>query len=292
MNVLCDMEYPLDEKEMFGWGKAFSSIGYDFFFLNRKEKAIIDAFEEKKPSIFITHATLLNRASCKAIVKNEYCKAFVFIDSEEDKEKLKDKPNVFYISKNENLNCMFIEESCDLYLSLKPKTNINMICDICYIGDYVKECILSKCFSMFRVKCWGNTKWPFTTYLGKIKPDKIKDAICSSTTSLYLDDLNNKSWPLYTYLCNRPIVSYKSTWLKNVLKDKSLCFSDEESFFENLLNIIRNPEIAYENIKINSEFIKNNHLSHHRVSAILDAIGLKEDSVKCINVAMDLIKKY
>lgn len=292
MNILCDIEYPLNQKELHGWGKAFSSIGYNFLFLNRKEKAILDAFEEKKPIIFITHSSLLNRASCKAIKNNPYCKTFIFIDSEEDKEKIKNQENVFYISKNKDVESFFIEESCDFYLCLRPKTNINMISDICYVGDYVEESIFSKCFSVLKVKCWGNTKWPFTTYLGKIKSEKIKDAICSSTMSLYVDEFNNKSWSLYTYVCNRPVISYNSAWLKNFLVDKSLCFSKEEDFFENLLNIIRNPEMAYENVRVNSQFIKNNHLSHHRVSDILNIAGFKEDSIKCMNVVTDLIKKY
>ena len=291
MNILCDLENSLEEIELYGWAKVFVSCGHDFLFLDRSQKAILDAFEEKKPDIFITHINALNRATKKAIERNDYCKSIVIINQNEDKQKLENKKNIFFISQN-NLDCLKIEPSCDIFLCIKPRTELSMISDFSYVGDYVKENVFSKFFSKFRVKCWGKTLWPYPNYLGKIKNEKIKNIICSSTLSFFSDDLKNKNWPLYCYMCNKAVINYKSDWLKSILINNETYFSNEEEMFNEIFKILKNEQKLIENIKSNHEHVKNNHLSHHRVSDILNYIGFSEESKRCLNAVMEMMKKY
>lgn len=291
MKILCDMEEPLDLTEITGWGKVFVNINHDFLFIKRKEKAILDAFEEKKPDIFISHVELTNRATKKAILNNKNCKSIIFINSEEDKEKFEKDLNILFISKNKLEKTFYVKPSCDIYLCLNPSIDNNMISDICYVGDFIKDDVFSKCFEMFRFKCWGNSKWYTPKFLGKIKDEKIKNIIFSSCMSIYTENIKNKNWPLYVYACKKPLLSYKNEWFKNFIKQNDLCFDNEDEFFKTIISIISNPEMIQENINVNRDFIINNHLSHHIVSDILSIAGFSEDSDKCLNAAKEIIQK-
>ncbi len=291
MNILCDIDNPLDEVEMTGWGKVFVSLNHSFLFLKRKEKAILDAFEEKKPDIFITHIDLINRATKKAIEKNNNCKSVIFINTDDDKEKLKNIDNIIWVSNNKN-SALLIEPSCDLYLCLKPKTELSMISDICYVGDFIKNNIIDKLFNNFKTKFWNKKVWPYETYLGNLKFEKTKNAICSSTLSFYFDELKNKKWPLYVYMCKKPVINFGSKWLKSMLINNDLNFEDEDLAIDCIKKIIKNSELATLNIEHNYDYVKNNHLSHHRVSAILDYAGFKEEARKCLTAVMEITEKY
>ena len=292
MNILCDMEKPLDLTEITGWGKVFLNIGHNFLFIKRNEKAILDAFEEKKPDIFISHIDLINRATKKAIQNNKNCKAIIFVNTDEDKQKIEDHSNTFFISKNNLQDIFYIKPSCDIHLCFNINIDLNMVSDICYVGDYIKDDIFSKCFEMFRFKCWGNTKWPTPKFLGKIKDEKIKNIIFSSHMSIFTNNCKNYNWPLYVYLCNKPLLNYKNETLKNFINNSQLYFEDEDEFLKTIISIISNPDMIQENVETNKSFILNNHLSYHIVSGILKNIGMSEDADKCLNVVEKIIQKY
>ena len=292
MNVISDYEYPLDVLEISGIGKAFTSIGYNFLLIKRKEKEILDAFAEKKPDIFITHISMIDRATYKAIKNNQNCKTFIYVEKENDLDKFKDFKNVFFISKQINKFSIFLPPSCDIYLCLKPELEESMISEICYIGNYKKDFVLNNFFNDFDVKCWGKTIWPFNSYLGLLKQNKLKNAIFSSKTSIYDDNCENKTWPLYFYMCNKPIINFKSIWLHEFLNKNSILINTEEELLNEIQDIIKDNNKHKENIETNTKNISNNHLCHNRVSAILDYADLKEDSLKCLNVAKEITKKY
>lgn len=292
MLVLSDIENPLDVKEIYGWAKVFVSIGHDFIFLYRKEKAILDAFEEKNPNIFITHNDLLNRASIKAINNNQNCIPIIFINKDDEKNLKINNKKAIFICKEEKQDCLIIKPSCDIYSCLNPTLEKHMISDLCYVGKYCDDKILNKFFIDFNIKFWGSTKWPYSTYLGKIKDEEIKNAIFSSKFLYYSNNLNNEKWILYSYMCNKPVLIFQSNNLKFYLKDHSLFFENEEELFEKAIQIKKHAIDLKSNILSNKSHIKNNHLSHHRVSAILDYAGLKEESKKCQKSLEQILEKY
>lgn len=291
MNVLCDTGNQLNSDEMLGWGKAFVSAGNNFLFLKREEKSILDAFNEKKPDIFITDFNLVNRATKKAIENNKYCKFIIFISNQEQKKQIENN-NVFFISQNNIENCLNVIPSCDIFLCLKPQKQKSMICDISYVGDYFYEKVFNKCFEKFYIKCWGNSKWPFVNFIGSIKNDKIKNVICSSKMSFYSDNLNNKNWPLNVYGCKGLIINYKSLWLKNILINNDFYVEKEEDFFNLIESILNKSKNIESNIEENYNHVIKNHLCHNRISNILYNIGYEEESKKCLNAAMEIIQKY
>ena len=60
------------------------------------------------------------------------------------------------------------------------------------------------------IKVWGNTKWPYRQYVGKLKSDLVKDAISSCSLSLYSDLFSDFSWALQVFSCGKPCFMYKS----------------------------------------------------------------------------------
>lgn len=292
MNIISDIGNKYQEFEMLGFGKALTHIGHDFLFIKRKEKAILDAFAEKTPQIFFTYFNFIDRATIKAIIQNKKCKTFIFIENEEQIEKLKKIENIIFIS-NKNINGIKnIEPSCDIFNTLKPKSDDNLKSDICYIGDYKNNFILNKFINNYKTKVFSNELWPHINNIGKIKNNKIKDVIFSSKLSVYDDNCENFSWPLYVYMCERPVINFKSIALNNLLNKNDIYVNNDNEFNNILVKIINNDNEYKELISLNKKYIQNNHLCHNRISDILNYAGFEEESLKCLNAAKEIIKKY
>ena len=289
MNILCDMEYPIDIQEIKGWGKVFVSLNHNFLMIKRKEKAILDAFYEKKPDVFISHIDLIDRATLKAFDKYKDCIKIIFV-KKENFNNLSNFKNINFISYSNINNILQIEESCDIFNFLKPNMVNSLISDISYVGNYEKETILNKICNIFDVKIFSETKWPCSNHIGFVRDEYVKNIIFSSKLSIYLDDLKNKKWALNSYLCGRPVLNFKSDWLKNILKNNCFYFDDEKKLINQIHDILTDNIKTKEIVETNKNFVLNNHLSHHRISSILEYCGLKEESNKCLIAAQKIVK--
>jgi hypothetical protein len=284
MNILCVKSKELSTKEFYGWGKAINSSGNNFVFWDKEKKPVLDVFYEKKPDAFMVHANDVDRATKKAIVSYNECKTVIFNGSEE----MKYHENVF-ISPLPN-------KSLDIYNFIAYKRQERFFSNINYVGDYVdvKDNVFLNLLNnqSLCIKLWGNTKWPYRQYVGKIKSDLVKDVISSCSLSLYSDLFSDFSWALQVFSCGKPCFMYKSKMSCDLLGASNFNYETEEDLVFSMIDFLRNTESLEEEVFSIRENIRNNHTSHNRASDFLNIIGLKEEAEKCIIELQKIILKY
>jgi len=284
MNVLCVKSKELSTKEFYGWGKAVNSSGNNFIYWNKGKKPILDVFYEKKPDVFIVHTNDVDRATKKAIALYNDCKTVIFNGSEE----MKYHENVFVLP--------LPNKSLDIYNFIVYKKQERFFSDINYVGDYIdidENIILSLLNDKsLCIKLWGNTKWPYRQYVGKLKSDLVKDVISSCSLSLYSDLFSDFSWVLQVFSCGKPCFMYKSKSSSDLLGASNFNYETEEDLVFSMIDFLRNPESLQKEVFRIRENIRSNHTSHNRVSDFLNTIGLKEEAKKCIVELQKITSKY
>lgn len=288
MNILCSHGGKLNIEEFSGWGKSFMSIGHDFLFFKNKEKPILDAFYEKKPDIFITHESFIDRATKKAINLYDSCKTIIFYENSSFLENNKFHENVYCLKK--------LNPSVDIYNVISPTVRTNLISDINYIGEYIDndDNIFLNMLNDngFIIKVWGDKKWPYVQYLGKIKESLIKDIIVSCSLSISSDLFSDENWALKVFACGKPCILYRSDKTKNLISASNFNYDDEDSFLKAIIDFLQNPESLQEEVEEIRNDIRNNHTSHNRASELFNILGMKEDSDKCLVELRKILIKY
>ena len=284
MNILCVKSKELSTKEFYGWGKAINSCGNNFIFWDKNKKPVLDVFYEKKPDAFMVHANDVDRATKKAIVSYNECKTVIFNGSEE----MKFHKNVF-ISPLPN-------KSLDIYNFINYKKQDRFFSDINYVGNYVdiKDNVFLNLLNnqSLCIKVWGNTKWPYRQYVGKLKSDLVKDVISSCSFSLYSDLFSDFSWVLQVFSCEKPCFMYKSKASCDLLGASNFNCETEEDLVFSALDFLQNPESLEKEVGRIRKNIRDNHTSHNRASDFLNIIGSKEEAEKCMIELQKITSKY
>lgn len=292
MNILCSRSKQLSMTEFSGWGKAFISCGHNFLFFLEKEKAILDAFYEKNPNIFITHEDILNRPTKKAINNYSSCKTIIFCKDDTLKSQKIFHDNVFYVYPDSDI----LYPSLDVYSVLRAKIEPRFISDINYVGEYVdvEDNVFLNMLSNkgFVVKIWGEKKWPYVQYLGKIKEPSIKNIIRSASLSVYSDLFSDFGWFLKVFSCDKPCFAYKSKKSFDIIKASNFNYDDEDDFLRAIIDFLQNPESVEEQLVEIKNEIMYKHTAHSRVCSFFEMLGMKEESEKCHTELQKILTKY
>jgi hypothetical protein len=158
-----------------GLHNAYKACGYNLYLWSEKQKPAFDIFAEFQPTVFISNAKKLSRATLKCLLNHRPIKTVVSAHCQ-DIEYLKQNFCELFIYN--------VSLAADTTLYHFGKENPNLQCDVAYVGkrnDIIYEFLTKKCYDGQRnIKIFGPDPWPVPNYLGNISIENECDLYASA----------------------------------------------------------------------------------------------------------------
>lgn len=175
--------------------------------------------------------------------------------------------------------------------------------DILFIGGYwpykavnLDKYILPLCRSMYRIKIFGNQRWPVPQYLGTIKESIVptmvaSHKVCPNVSEPHSTDLG---WDVI----ERPfkIMGMGGLCISDYCKESEIVFGSHllmgknpKEFIDLVCDCISSDET--ERIKSAQEFVLEHHTYFDRVAQMFDNMNLKEEGKKVLDAKRKYISK-
>ena len=192
--------------------------------------------------------------------------------------------------------------AADLFDYVDGEEREELKSNISFIGGYwpykaktLDKYILKLCHPVgkYNIKIFGGSGWPVVQHLGRISNENVKHAFKSATICPNISELHSQDFG-YDVI-ERPfkilasggfcISDYVESMAKDVFNNGEVIFAHSVDEFEELIgHYLRHPEERIPHIQKGYQSIIQKHTYFHRVAKILDHIGMKTESKKCIDL--------
>ncbi len=190
------------------------------------------------------------------------------------------------------------------YKPVQPDESLK--CDIAFAGGYwpykainLDRYILPLCYPVgkYNIKIVGNQPWPVPQYMGGASNQVVEAMFASATicpnvsephANAFGFEVNERVFKLAAtkaFCISDDVASLR----EDIFTNNEMVIADDPEHFHDLVhNFIINPQLRDESIEACYNTVMKSHTYCHRVSNVLNALGMSEDGAK----ALALLEKH
>ena len=179
-------------------------------------------------------------------------------------------------------------------------------CDLAFVGGYwpykarnLDRFILPLCNGEYRVKLFGNQKWPVYQYGGLIDTPDVKDLFCSAKVCPNVSEPHSTTYGFD--IIERPfkvlaaggfcVSDYVESAVDRVFHGTLPSAREFEDFKAMIDHYIANPEEREKKRKEGQRVVLSEHTYFHRVAQMLTELSMDDEAAKCLEIANGLVSK-